>query len=363
MAFSQSCSDDSLDDRRQLTAVSHEVRTALQAIQVIADELGRSGLSVPQGELLATLRMAAGDALATVNGQLPPTAGGLAPGSITADRHAASLIEQQVAIARPAAEAKGLRLIATLPASGLEQPEQPVLASACAEALTLIARNLISNAVAYTTAGHIDVSCHIDSELTLVVADTGVGFPPSDAERIFEEGVRLRPPLVGSSPAGGFGLALSRRAAQACGGSITAQSDGLRGATFRVTLPLGPKGLVLLADDAKSIRELLTLQLTSEGYGVLTVADGGAALAAAKVRRFTAIVLDGEMPVMSGSQTAYGIRAYFRGLAAPCPPLIALSGGSNAAPDGVWSAVWRKPVGREEMVAGLAELSGGSTTP
>lgn len=349
-----SSADEPCDCRQQLTAQSHEVRTALQAIRLIADELSRSRLDDHQRQLVATLEVAADDALATVSGQLTATAREAMPFALVADRHAATLIERQVAITRPAAEAKGLRLSVTFPSS---ECHEPVLALACAEALTLIARNLISNAVTYTKAGQVTVSCRLSDHLSLEVADTGIGFPPSDGERIFAEGVRLHP--RGCSDAGGFGLALARRAAKACGGSISAKSDGLSGATFTATLPLGPKGLVLLADDARSIRELLTMQLTGEGYAVVAAADGGAALAAAKARRFSAIILDGEMPVMSGSQTAFAIRAYFRGLAAPCPPLIALSGGAGTPfAEGIWCQIWRKPVSGAEIAAGLAQIAG-----
>lgn len=356
-----SAPEDDRSCRQQLTALSHELRTALQAMQLIADELGHSPLTERQRQLTDALGAAVADALATTNGQLA------APGSVDADAaypfaqgHPIGLIEQQVAIARPAAEAKELQLITELPHS---ESFQPFPASQVIEALTLIARNLINNGVAYTSTGHVRVTCQLGSEILLTVSDTGVGFSPSDRERIFARGVRLRCP---SAPpwdqSGGFGLYLAREAAQACGGVIEAHSDGHSGATFRAVLPFAPKGVILLADDAASIRELLTMQLSEEGYSVVAVADGGEALAAAKMRRYAAIVLDGEMPVMSGCQAAFAIRAWHRSKGSTCPPFIALTGAEGAAPsagihgDSLWGLQWQKPVGRDELFEGLAAL-------
>lgn len=357
--------DGSCRCRQQVTALSHELRTTLQAIRLIADELSSSPLTARQAQLTAALSAAVADALATTNAQLgdfalPEAGQGESPGyGGDARQTPSALVKRQVAIAGPAAKAKGLHLSISLCSGNSCGAFEPSLPADIAEALSLICRNLLSNAVAYTAAGQVAVRLELGTDLTLTVTDTGVGFAPSDKERIFEQGVQLSRTSPPQMP-GGFGLALAKDAAETVGGTIVAESDGLRGATFRATLPLSHKGLVLLADDAKSIRELLAMQLCEEGYGVVAVADGGAAVTAVKAQDFYAVILDGEMPVLSGSQAAFAIRAYFRGLAAPCPPLIALSGGAHAAGAAAepWSAVWQKPVGRDEIAQGLAKFRG-----
>lgn len=361
--------DGSCRCRQQVTALSHELRTTLQSIRLIADELSRSPLTARQEQLTAALGVAVADALATTQAQLggfanPKAGGGESPGWVgDAKRRPAALVARQVAIAGPAAKAKGLHLSANLSAGPPNGACEPRLPPAIAEALSLICRNLLSNAVAYTPVGRVAVHLELGFDITVTVTDTGVGFAPADKERIFEQGVQLNRASPPQTP-GGFGLALARNAAQAVGGTLVADSDGLQGATFRATLPFSQKGLVLLADDAASIRELLAMQLCEEGYAVVAVADGGAAVAAVKAQDFYAVILDGEMPVLSGSQAAFAIRAYFRGLAAPCPPLIALSGGAPAAGTAMaavaepWSAVWQKPVGRDEIAQGLARIRG-----
>ena len=77
----------------------------------------------------------------------------------------------------------------------------------------------------------------------LVVRDSGEGFEPAEAERIFERFHRAghgagRPEATGS----GIGLTIARALTAAQGGTLTASSDGPgRGATFTLRLPAPPQ--------------------------------------------------------------------------------------------------------------------------
>jgi signal transduction histidine kinase len=70
----------------------------------------------------------------------------------------------------------------------------------------------------------------------LVVDDDGPGVATSDVDRVFVPGWRADP--ADDHPGGGLGLALARRLATACGGSITCRSQDA-GGRFEITLPLG----------------------------------------------------------------------------------------------------------------------------
>jgi signal transduction histidine kinase len=74
----------------------------------------------------------------------------------------------------------------------------------------------------------------------LQVADTGIGIPARDHERIFDEFEQVNAgPRTDSSARGtGLGLAISRRLARALGGAITLASEVGKGSTFSVWLPL-----------------------------------------------------------------------------------------------------------------------------
>lgn len=122
--------------------------------------------------------------------------------------------------------------------------------------------NLIGNAVKYTEKGTIVVRTRMMSRsdaavlgipgsllsgneseetwLSVQVSDPGIGIPPSDQERIFEEfeqvgaGPRADSPNRGT----GLGLAISRRLARLLGGDISLVSEIGRGSTFSLWLPI-----------------------------------------------------------------------------------------------------------------------------
>jgi signal transduction histidine kinase len=98
--------------------------------------------------------------------------------------------------------------------------------------------NILINAIQYCADGLIKVSLiKVERNIQIEVADSGIGIEPRELEQIF--GVFV----VGSktySKAGGrgLGLAMCRAVARAHGGDITAYSNGVKGSTFKIVLPL-----------------------------------------------------------------------------------------------------------------------------
>jgi signal transduction histidine kinase len=106
-----------------------------------------------------------------------------------------------------------------------------------------ILNNLLDNALKYTPAGgQVRVSARQEEELAILeVADTGIGIPAADLDRIFERFYRVDRDRSRRVPAcgwGGTGLGLSivKHLVQSYGGSITVESRLNRGTTFRVIL-------------------------------------------------------------------------------------------------------------------------------
>jgi len=69
------------------------------------------------------------------------------------------------------------------------------------------------------------------------------------------------------------------------------------------------KGLVLVAEDEKSIADLQRLYLSREGFGVHVETDGRSALAAARRLRPVAIILDIGLPALDGTEVCRALRA------------------------------------------------------
>ena len=103
-----------------------------------------------------------------------------------------------------------------------------------------ILRNLISNALKFTERGEVRVSAQVrpGDRIALSVADTGIGIPPEDLERIFQEFSQVENPLQRRAQGMGLGLPLSRKLAEFLGGSLDVRSTPGEGSVFTAVIPV-----------------------------------------------------------------------------------------------------------------------------
>jgi signal transduction histidine kinase len=106
--------------------------------------------------------------------------------------------------------------------------------------LCLAITNLLSNAIKHSPAnGLITVRAVRDNEmLRLAVIDRGPGFPPQEAERLFEKYYRSAVERDSGIPGTGLGLFIVRSVAERHGGTVAARVRGEGGAEFELSLPL-----------------------------------------------------------------------------------------------------------------------------
>jgi len=124
------------------------------------------------------------------------------------------------------AEAKGLRLD-LVPSRAIVRSDEALMRR--------VLRNLLSNAVRYTTHGRIVLGCRREGNLVRIeVWDTGPGIPQSRQREIFEEFRRLND---GGESGSGLGLAIVDRIARLLGHRIGLRSWPGRGSVFSVTVP------------------------------------------------------------------------------------------------------------------------------
>ena len=146
----------------------------------------------------------------------------------------ADVLEKVAPLFQKEAEAKGL-------AWAVEVRARPVV-RADPDQMAQVWSNLISNAVKYTPAGgRVRVALEErDGWAIGTVEDTGIGIPPQDLERIFEEFYRT-PQAKEVAPRGtGLGLPLVKQILEAHGGSITVESEVGRGSRFVFRQPVSP---------------------------------------------------------------------------------------------------------------------------
>jgi len=105
--------------------------------------------------------------------------------------------------------------------------------------LTQLVTNLVGNAIKFTPAGgSVDVRARAaGGRIVLEVADTGIGVPEAEQEKLFERFFRASSATGAQIPGTGLGLAISRGIAEAHGGRICVESAEGTGTTFRVELP------------------------------------------------------------------------------------------------------------------------------
>ncbi len=138
---------------------------------------------------------------------------------------------------RGRAEAKSLDL--TYEPAGLDLD---TLVLADEEALRQIFDNLIDNAIKYTPeSGSVSVCCYADhNEVSVEVADTGIGIPRDDLPRIFERFYRVDKARSRELGGTGLGLSIVKHLVQSIGGQIDVASRVGSGSRFTVHLPRGP---------------------------------------------------------------------------------------------------------------------------
>jgi len=122
---------------------------------------------------------------------------------------------------------------------------------------------------------------------------------------------------------------------------------------------------VLLVDDYPDAVELLGIYLDVAGYAVVIAHDGYAALEQARAQRIDAVVLDLEMPGLSGVEVARQLRTQ---PALASLPLIAVTGHSgathrDAARDAGCDALLVKPYDPDELLATIRRLLEAAPAP
>ena len=213
--------------------------------------------------------------------------------------------------------------------------------------LRQILNNLVSNAIKFTQAGHVEIRVErVDQaggseRLRFVVADTGIGVTPEARKQLFQPFAQAEGDTTKRFGGTGLGLTICRRLADMMGGAIEMESEAGWGTRmiFTVSLPVADPAdlpredahagaaklparrkaptveeakaegtLVLLADDHPTNRMLLTRQVNLLGYAAETVENGRQALERWHTGAYAAVITDCNMPEMDGYDLARHIR-------------------------------------------------------
>jgi len=371
-----------------LTLVSHELRTPLNAILGWTQMLRQTYAADPDlQEGLAVIERNTRAQAQLVDDLLDM--GRVTSGKMRLDVQRVDLaaaIEAAVETARPAADAKGLRLQKVL--------DPGVIVAGDPGRLQQVFWNLLSNAVKFTPrGGYVRVVMQrVNSHVEVSVTDSGQGMKPEFIAHAFE---RFRQSdTKGTRRTGGLGLGLSlvKNLVEMHGGAIHATSEGEgKGSTFVVQLPVtvvhpphetdervhprpaitdapadvgnislaGTK--VLVVDDERDAREIVRRLLTGAGAEVIVVASAAEALEAIERFRPHVLVSDIGMPDQDGYELIRRVRMLGQGLGRT--PAIALTAfariedRTRAMLAGFQMHI-AKPVEPGELIVTVASLAG-----
>jgi CheY-like chemotaxis protein len=214
-------------------------------------------------------------------------------------------------------------------------------------------------------------------ELHFAVQDTGIGIPAEQHANIFEPFKQADGSTTRKYGGTGLGLSISTRLVDAMGGRLWVESTEGRGSTFHFTVCAGaavpmqrpepaatttrlvPRR-ILLAEDNEDNQRLAVALLERDGHVVTVVDNGEAAVAAAKAATFDMILMDIQMPVMSGLDATAAIRAYERTTGARVPIVAmtahALQGDRERCLAAGMDAYVPKPIRHHELRLVLASV-------
>ncbi len=316
-----------------LANMSHEIRTPLNAIIGLNYLMRRDGVTPGQSARLDKIDAAGQHLLAIINDILDLS-------KIEAERvqlestnfHLSAILDNVQSIIADAAREKGL-------AVEIDGDAVPHWLRGDPTRLRQALLNFASNAVKFTEKGSIALRAQLLADdgvellVRFAVEDTGIGLTADQMPRLFEAFEQADASTTRRFGGTGLGLAITRRLAELMGGDCGVESTPGAGSTFwftarlqrghgvklllpasgnvgaEVQLRLRHRGArVLLVEDNEVNLEVALAMLHGVGLDVDTALDGHAAVAKAKTSDYDLILMDIQMPGMSGLEATRVIR-------------------------------------------------------
>ncbi|MCR6632006.1 MAG: ATP-binding protein [Magnetospirillum sp.] len=285
------------------------------------------------------------------------------------------MLEETVAAYGRVAASKGIELKCGELAHCVVRSDQMMLGR--------MVRNLLENALRYTEHGRILVSCHTGGGMARIdIADTGIGIPTNQLERIFEEFHQVGNPERDKAQGLGLGLAIVQRLSRILDHPVAVRSQMGAGSTFSITLPVaadvaveatatakwevadtGAGRRVAVIDDDPMVLLALTGILEQWGYGVTMAGSRDEALRRLRPDAAPHLIV-ADYRLRDGRIGTEVIRSIRAACGAEIPSIV-LTGETGhecvSEAESVGALVLHKPVTPHDLAFALKRLTGNDT--
>ena len=315
-----------------LADMSHEVRTPMNGVIGLAQLLEFTSPTDEQRQYVDGIKTSANSLLSLVNDVLDLAK--VESGKLELEKSDFSLRSAIAGVAQTQItliHTKGLKLQTSIPA------EVPDNLTGDPLRLKQVLLNLLSNAIKFTDKGSLGISVVLEqlkdrvATLKFGVTDSGIGIKPDVLKKIFQPYVQADSSTTRRYGGTGLGLSICTRLAGLMGGRLWAESKEGEGSVFFVQLPFvvndaalglgaqgnadnsaplwyGPPLRILVVDDHKINLLIARGLLAKVGHTVVEAHNGQEAVAQWEQEPFDAILMDIQMPVMSGVEAVRAIR-------------------------------------------------------